>query len=107
MTKLEEPMVDGMKGTPGDGVFAYLQKELLKNCKDTVLEIRMDFKAPQHVEKCMFGVLIYWTPDREYRRCLAKDVKERRSMGGNPWDLKFLHLFLIIYFLLWFLSFVV
>jgi hypothetical protein len=50
-TKLDEPMVDGMKGTPGDGVFAYLQKELLKKCKDTALEIRMDFKAPQHVEK--------------------------------------------------------
>jgi len=50
-TMLDEPMVDGMKGTPGDGVFAYLQKELLKICKGTVLEIRMDFKAPQHVEK--------------------------------------------------------
>ena len=50
-TKLEEPIIDGMKGTPGDDAFADLHRELSPKSKSTALEIRMDFKAPKHVEK--------------------------------------------------------
>lgn len=47
-TEIEEPMIKNEKVFPSDGAFADPQKEISLEGKESILEIRADFKAPQH-----------------------------------------------------------
>ena len=97
-TKLEEPMFDGMNGTWVMTFLPTYKKNYRQNEKAMHLKSGRTSRRPNMQRIHICGASIYQTPDRVYGRCLTKDVKEMRYMGGNPWVSKFLHLFFLFPF---------